>query len=299
MRSMRGVQHVDWATGRDRRCRRGEKGGTHMADAKRGKDGRLGPYRLGRRHKSKDPEMEELGRLYEAHNVDTDASALVLVPGPGECGEPEEDWKVRVTAQARPPYVALEVEQAPAPGGLAGLAGLFEVLTRMAERMEWSDEARRHLTRQPEGRLKRWAAGARRVLGMGVEYGVGLVIVVLVLLLVAAHWRAYTESQRGEQHEVSEVVGRAEEEGRAPTLVDTGDEGPAGITYPLPGKPFSDQAKAPCKPNLDEVEINGGCWLTLEKRPPCGENYAEYQGKCYVPVSARSRKPREPQSIQP
>ena len=264
-----------------------------MADTK---DGRLGPYRLGRRHESKDPEM---GRLYEAHNVHTDAPALVLVPGPGEGGAPEEDCQVRVTAQARPPYVALEVEQAPATGGLAGLAGLFEVLTRVMERMEWSDEARRHLTHPPEGRLKRWGSGARRVLGTGVGYGVVLVIVALMLLMVAAHVRASLESQRDEQQEAGGVAVQVVEENRAPTLVDTDDVGPMGIAYPLPAKPFSDQAKAPCKLNRSEVELNGGCWLALEKRPPCGEDFAEYQGKCYVPVSARSRKPREPQSIQP
>lgn len=270
-----------------------------MADTKRGKGGMLGPYRLGRRHGSRGAEVEEPGRLYEAHNVHTDAPALVLVPGPGECGEPEEDWKVRVTAQARPPYVALEVEQAPATGGLAGLAGLFEVLTRVMERVEWSDETRRHLTHAPEGRLKRWAEGARRVLGKGLDHGVELVIVVLVLLMVVAHVRAWFESQRSEQNEAGGVVVQVVEESRAPTLVDTGDERPAGITYPLPAKPFSDQAKAPCLPKKGEVEINGGCWKTLEKRPPCYEDDAEYQGKCYAPVSARSRKPREPQSIQP
>ncbi|WP_420945112.1 hypothetical protein [Archangium gephyra] len=206
---------------------------------------------------------------------------------------------MRVTAQARPPYVALEVEQAPATGGLAGLAGLFEVLTRMMERMEWSDEARRHLTHAPEGRLKQWGSSARRVLGTGVGYGVVLVIVALVLLMVAAHRQAYVESQRGEQHEAGGVAVQLDEGNRAPTLVDTGDVSPAGLTYPLPAKPFSDQAKAPCLPKKGEVEINGGCWKALEKRPPCYEDDAEYQGKCYAPVSARSRKPREPQSIQP
>ncbi|MGZ3457043.1 MAG: hypothetical protein ACXU86_00915 [Archangium sp.] len=240
--------------------------------------------------------MEDLGRLYEAHNVHTGAPALVLLPGPEACAEPEGDCRVRVTAQARPPYVALEVEQAPATGGLGVLAGMFEVLTRMVERMEWSDEARRHLMRPPEGKLKRWATGARRVLGLGVEYGIELSILVLVLFLVVAHWRAYTGS---EPHEAAGVAVRAVEATRAPTLVDAGDVGPAAIAYPLPEKPFSDQAKAPCRPNLYEVELNGGCWLALERRPPCGENYAEYRGKCYVPVSARSHKPREPQAIHP
>jgi hypothetical protein len=37
--------------------------------------------------------------------------------------------------------------------------------------------------------------------------------------------------------------------------------------------------------------------VTLDKRPPCYEVQAEYQGKCYLPVSARFRR-REPQSLQ-
>jgi hypothetical protein len=269
-----------------------------MADAKRGKDGRLGPYRLGRRHGSKDSEMEDLGQLYEAHNEHTDSPALVLVPGPDECGMPEEDWTVRVTTQARPPFLALEVVRAPATGGMAALAGLFELLTRMMERMDWGEEARRHLTRQPERRLKRWAKGARRVLGKGMEYRVELLAVALVLLLGVAHWRAVLKLQRHEQQEASGVtVQQTADASHAPLLlVDAGDEGAAGITYPLPAKPFIDQAKAPCRPKRHEVEINGGCWLELALRPPCGEDYAEYQGKCYAPVAARSRKP---QAIQP
>jgi hypothetical protein len=259
-----------------------------MADAKRGKAGMLGSYRLGRRHESTGPEMDDLGRLHEARNEPTGAPAMLLLPGPSASGVPEEDWTLRVKVQASPPYVAVDVEEAPATGEPAALAGLFEVLTRMMERMEWSDETRRHLTRQPEGRLKRWGAGA-----------VGMSVAVLVLLLLVAHWWAYTESQRADQHATAGAVVQAVDESRAPTLVDTGDVGPTAISYPLPAKPFSDQAKAPCKPNLHEVEVNGGCWLELALRPPCGENYAEHQGKCYVPVSARSRKPREPQSIHP
>jgi hypothetical protein len=176
----------------------------------------------------------------------------------------------------------VDVEQAPATGGPEALAGLFGDLHRMMERMEWSDETRRHLMRQPQARVKRRAAGA-----------VGVGVAVLVLFLVAAHWRTYTERPRSEQHVTGGV---AAQESGAPTLVDTGEVDTAVIAYPLPSKPFSDQAKAPCHPNLDEVEINGGCWVTLERRPPCRDNQAEYQGKCYLPVSARSRKP---QSLQP
>lgn len=268
-----------------------------MTDAKRGREGRLGPYRLGRKHESKGSELENPGRIYEAHNEDTGAPALVLVPEPGECDESEEDWTVRITSKARPPYLSLEVEKAPATGGLAALAGLFEVLTRVMERMDWSEEARRHLTRQPEGRLKRWAAGAHRVLKKGAEYRLELAIVALLLFLAVTHWRA-TERQRSELHAATGVAKqKTEGASHAPMrLVDTSGEGTAGIAYPLPAKPFSDQAKAPCLPKKGEVEINGGCWRELANRPPCYEDDAEYQGKCYAPVAARSRKP---QAIQP
>jgi hypothetical protein len=242
--------------------------------------------------------MGDLGRLYEAHNVHTDAPALVLLPGPEVGGEPEEDCRVRVTVRARPPYVALEVEQAPASGRLDVLAATSEVLARMVECMEWSDEARGHLMRKPERRLERWASNARRVLGLGMEYRIELSVMALVLYLVVAHCWAY-QSERDARHTAAAVVVRTEAANHAPTTVDTGDVGPTVISYPLPEKPFSDQAKAPCKPNLDEVELNGGCWMELAKRPPCGEYYAEYRGKCYVPVSASSRKPRPPQAIQP
>jgi hypothetical protein len=265
-----------------------------MADAKRG---RLGPYRLGRQHRNWT--LKELGQLYEAHNVHTGAAALVLVPGAQLLHwKPEEDWTVRTTLQASPPYVALEVEQAPANGDMVWLAGMLHVLNRAVERMEWSEETRRHLlTPEPPGWLMRWVVGARRLL---VERGLRLSLAVLLMLLLGVpHWLASIESQRSEQHEATAMAVPAEEEGHAPALVNTANGDPAVIAYPLPKKPFSDQAKAPCQPNLDEVEINGGCWLELAKRPPCGENYAEYQGKCFVPVSARSRKPRDPQSISP
>ncbi|WP_309892574.1 hypothetical protein [Archangium sp.] len=249
-----------------------------MADAKHGKDGLLGPYQLGRRHESRNPELDDLGRFYEARNVNTGKSALVLLPGPS--AEPEEDCVLRVTVRSKPPYVAVDMEQVPATSGPAELAGLFEVLTRMLERVEWSDEMRRHMTRQSESRLKGWTTG-----------GVGVAL--LVLFLVAAHGWAHTESPRGGPHEVGGVAAQAS---GARTLVVTGEVDAAAIAYPLPAKPFSDQAKAPCHPRLDEVEINGGCWVTVERRPPCRDNQAEYQGKCYLPVAARLRTP---QSLQP
>jgi hypothetical protein len=83
----------------------------------------------------------------------------------------------------------------------------------------------------------------------------------------------------------------------APRLanVDESYEGP--IAYPLPSKPFKDQAAAPCRPKAGEVEINGGCWVELAWRPPCTELQAEFQGKCYLPTS--KKQDREPRSSHP
>jgi hypothetical protein len=71
---------------------------------------------------------------------------------------------------------------------------------------------------------------------------------------------------------------------------------PEAFAYPLPEKPVRNQATAPCSTKTGEVEINKGCWVALEKKPPCFGNQAEYQGKCYLPV----RKPEAlPQSASP
>ncbi|QRK08812.1 hypothetical protein JQX13_01105 [Archangium violaceum] len=84
----------------------------------------------------------------------------------------------------------------------------------------------------------------------------------------------------------------------APVLINKAAVGQRPIAYPLPQKPFTDQAKAPCIPNEGEVEINGGCRVALEKRPPCYDKQAEYRGKCYLPASASSRNTREPRSLR-
>ncbi|HEX5745014.1 MAG TPA: hypothetical protein VFZ09_02160 [Archangium sp.] len=80
-------------------------------------------------------------------------------------------------------------------------------------------------------------------------------------------------------------------------LVQTVSLSPSAITYPIPKKPFRNQAKVPCLPRKGEVEINGGCWIELAKRPPCFEDQAEHQGKCYMPVAERPKP--EPSAIQP
>ncbi|HYO64745.1 MAG TPA: hypothetical protein VEU33_01575 [Archangium sp.] len=258
---------------------------------------RLGPFKLLKRYTSPDLEpRSELGRVYEAFNVYTDESALVLIPGEHAPLEPQEEWHVRVRCQAQPPYVSLEVEKAPRSGRLSQLSGMLRLLATAVERLGKSEEARAHLTNMPLGPLDLLAYGSRRTWRwvratrrrtLAVS---GLMALVLLMVCLI---------QMDMPRTTPEMAVQDTAETPAPVLTDDAGGGAEPFAYPLPGKPFSDQAKAPCRTHLDEVEINGGCWVTLERRPPCRETQAEYGGKCYLPVSARTRERREPRSINP
>lgn len=139
-----------------------------MTDASQVKNGRLGPFQLDRRSRHKDKDRDDLlgndlGRVYEAHNVHTGAPALVVIPGQHVGWEPEESWQVRASSHAEPPYLTLEVEQAPASGRLTPLVDMLDLLTCAVERMEPSEESRAHLAGGPVPLLKRWAGRWRRL----------------------------------------------------------------------------------------------------------------------------------------
>lgn len=265
--------------------------------------GWLGPFKLVRRYASRKPESGSgvQGRVYEAHNVLTSNPALVVIPSERDPMEPREEWRVRLRSQAVPPYVALEVEKAPSSGRLSQLCAMLEVLSSSVEHLANLEEARAHLTCLPLGPLELLKLECRRV-WQWMRARRWRTLAACGLMLVSSglvFWGAQRDMARPPVAQGVAAV-QAVAESRSPTLVDMADQGIAPIAYPLPEKPFSDQAKAPCKPNQGEVEIHGGCWVSLEKRPPCYDNQAEYGGKCYLPVSARSRdKKREPQSLQP
>lgn len=268
--------------------------------------GWLGPFKLIRRYASRKQEAgtEELGRVYEAYNVLTGKPALALLPGESAPMEPEEEWWVRLRARALPPFFMLEVEKAPLSGQLSQLSGMLRLLATAIERLENGEEARAHLTRLPMGPLEslrhragrawRWTRASRwRTVAACV-----LMLLSLRLVVHLVEMEVYGLNWDMTPRPVTQGLAvRPTPVRRAPALIDIANSGVTPIAYPLPSEPFSDQAKAPCKPKQGEVEINGGCWVALEKRPPCYEIQAEYKGKCYLPVSARSRR-REPQSIQ-
>ncbi|QRN98464.1 hypothetical protein JRI60_05250 [Archangium violaceum] len=260
-----------------------------MADKSLWKGGRLGAFHLGRRYKGVGA---DLGRLYEAHNVRTGVSALVLMPDPRAGWDPAEAWRVSASSQVEPtPHLVLEVEQAPASGQLPELSAMLDLLTSAVEQVETKDEVRTHLTREPIGLWRRWAGRSRRLVrSRWTPVAAGLATVAVGVAL----WLRIQAP--GNQERAASGLGNEDLFlANAPRKIASSDTGTAGIAYPLPSKPFRDQARPPCKAGRSgksEVEINGGCWVELARRPPCEDDDAEYQGKCYLPVGERAPLPR-------
>lgn len=248
-----------------------------MGDSPRWSGGKLGPYHVGRRYRRVPP---DLGRVYEAHHVETGASALVVVPDKDESWAPTRDWRVSAQGSHTPPFLAAEVERAPeaSPESAAELTLLFHRLAGVFAAFEGRPDALHHLTGtlpRDARHLARWRPRLRR-LGHAVS----------ALGLVVLFWPG-SASPPGEQAPSAvRVVARIRDRSGQPVA----------LAYPLPSKPLAGQLKPPCKSELDEVEIRGGCWLELAKRAPCQSYAAEHAGKCYLPSMA---EPRPPQSLTP
>ncbi|HYO56621.1 hypothetical protein [Archangium sp.] len=259
-----------------------------MTETTKKQGGRLGPFQLGRRCKHA---AAELGHIHEAHNVQTGAPAMVMLPGPRPTWGPKKNWQVRASFQVTPPFIALEMERAPASGRLAELTDLLTLLLAGLDAMRSNPKMRAHLTRAPMGGrmghlpLKRLAVAGLAVLALGGSFWLGT---------------ATPPMDSSTPARSTPGAGELVDTGRLPSsfLLDGELQGSAGIAYPLPDKPFSNQAKPPCVTRRGEVEINGGCWVALKQRPPCHEEQAEYKGDCYLPVSS-NRGSRLPQSLSP
>lgn len=254
--------------------------GQRVADEKTGQDGRAGPFQLGGSCEEVGP---ELGSLHEARHVGTGRPALTLLPSERMEWQPEGEWRMTLTYQPEPASVSLEVERAPASAQLVDMANILVLMAAAVERVEHNPRVQAHFA---AGRVRPWAKwGWRAVAGIAVlALGLG----------------AWLQDARGSGPEAPTLPGvfvKRPAQSEAPSLINTEASQETAITYPLPYEPFRNQAKAPCRTKTGEVEINGGCWIALEKRPPCFETQAEYQGKCYMPVSKDRGGP--PQSVQP
>lgn len=254
-----------------------------MSDTPEWDGGPLGPYRVGKRHRGTGL---GLGRLFQAHNTETGAPAVVLMPGrPGDW-RPLGGWTVRLTSQSVPPFLALEVEQAPGnvAGALQELTMMLQRLSTAMARLEDRPDANAHLCLpgQPQAPEPRPPPSRRRGLLTGA-WAFTMASVAAAGVLLWPRPPAPIGVARAPA-----LVGAAVTEPVA--LIDMEDGSLPVIGYDLPDGPFKGQRKPPCK--HPSVEIRGGCWVPLAYKPPCPISSAEHEGKCYMPVSEKRPEPR-------
>ncbi|EPX56079.1 hypothetical protein D187_007421 [Cystobacter fuscus DSM 2262] len=247
-----------------------------MANDKSGKRSGWGPFERGAAYEEVGP---GLGRLHDAWDVETGSPALQLLPTARVEWQPEGSWRVSLLCEPHPASVTLRVDEAPASVPVSELADMLVLTTAAFTRVEDNPRLRAHLA----SGLSLTPPTSRRSTGhpatnwMGLSLGLGFWLLTSLSAPAEETPEAFTQED-------------------ASALVDLDASDPVALTYPLPAKPFRNQAVPPCKTNKGAVEIKGGCWVALEQKPPCFSDQAEYQGKCYLPVA---RPQRLPQSAKP
>lgn len=222
----------------------------------------------------------ELGALRTAHHEDG-SPALVLTPAEDATvdWQLEAPWKMLVSCE-HPDAVILQVLDAPPSGRTTKLTNVFALAYAALKRTEdnpWMDS---HLTRGSRRLIQLWR---RRTLALAFALGG----VLLCCMGCYSVWGRASAPQ-------SASISRSWVDG--PALVNSDDPEPGAVSYPIPEQPFRNQAIAPCFTDRDEVELNGGCWLALKRKPPCLEVQAEHKGECWLPVSKdRKKTPRSQQ----
>ena len=235
-------------------------------------------FPLGRRCEGVEP---GLGRLYEAWHPRAGWPALVLWPSERVEWRPEGRWQVAFTCGPESSAMSMVVQEAPARARASELATLLVLMSASVQRVEDDADVSAHLASEPRRHARTWsplplAAVAMLALGLGLGP------------LLASGAGRVTPTAGGTT--ASSLY--------APALIDMAEAPaqPQAVAYPLPAAPFVDQAGPPCRTDAGAVEINKGCYMPLEQRPPCAKLQAEYQGKCYMPIA----KPKRPaQAVEP
>jgi hypothetical protein len=62
------------------------------------------------------------------------------------------------------------------------------------------------------------------------------------------------------------------------------------VDQPVPFKPFPGQKVPPCDASYGEEEVNGGCYMGTNVKPPCGKLYRS-GNTCYRVIAAEPKKP--------
>jgi hypothetical protein len=220
--------------------------------------------------------------------------------------QPLADWRVLVTSSVSPSFLALEVVSAPGAGLPADVAEEFVVMLGDAEQLANAvvdrPETLPHLRRPSLPRPLVTPPAAPRPVPLrsrswrrpSFASGLAAVAAAATLYLcgsVSGLERPPDSSAEFAPADVDAGWGGSAE--AADDLVLTGvDEGaPFVLARALPKRPFSNQKRAPCNPDI-EIEIRGGCWVRLKQDAPCrGDSAYEYEGGCYLPAAKQQTAP--------
>ncbi len=246
-----------------------------MVDKTVQRQARSGPFRLDAKFDEVGP---DLGHLYASRHLPTGQPAVTLRPGERMHWLHRGPWRLVISCEHNSPDVSLRLDKAPPFAPPGQVADMLVLLDAAFQRVEDSPRLHAH-----------FAAGTSRTRRLGTRLLVGAAVLALGL---GVWWFSPARESRLASRPVAGALQDA------PTLVSPTAASGRGLSYPLPQQPFRNQAKAPCRTQKAlEVEINGGCWVELAEKPPCVEDRAEYEGKCYLPMAKERGRP--PQSSGP
>ncbi len=256
-----------------------------MTEEKKERGVRAGAFLLLRRCEGIEP---RLGELYESWNVFTDRPSLTLFPRDSVQWQPVRPMRAWFDFDPRRDCVSLELQRQSDVERTMDWVNVLTLVYLVAQRVEDDLRVKAHLAGGSLGRLARWRLLVRWMLGS--PRGWAVAGVGLLALGAWFAWRAPVEERSAP--EALAVFPRLAEASDGVLFT---DEAPPSLSYPL-GPPFRNQVLPPCATNKGAVELQGGCWVELAKKPPCFDTQAEHEGKCYLPVL----KPQPvPQSVKP
>ncbi|WP_395856775.1 hypothetical protein [Cystobacter fuscus] len=250
-----------------------------MSDTREWKGQRIGPYRIGERYREV-PEDE--CQLHEAHHVETGAPALAMIPPGGEDWRLPTPWSLRTTNFPDAGVLIVDAEpgaDAPVPTTHELALGAIRTAGALASLDASGETPARFARKSPPARARH--QGLCQALA-----GVGLVFAAGVVLMLWPDTPGPTPAHLAHDGGLPFLPEEPIAFGNArPSSI------PIAIGYPMPEKPFKQQATPPCIP-VTEVEIRGGCWIPHAQSAPCPRSTAEYQGKCYIPSRKEEPQPR-------
>ena len=266
-----------------------------MANETRGKDVQAGPFELGARHDEVDG---RLGRLHASRNLATGNPAVTLLPRRDDAQwQPRGPCQFRLYYQPEQDAVTLEVEQVPVSVTTSEVANLCALVTAGLERVEDDGRMDSHLVSGRVGGLRPRTVRVRRRRAWSfrnVSRELATASLALLGLALGVWWSPRASPPHSDARDADWSMEDTLLQKSSFLTRDNLDT--RAVAYPLPYKPWTLQAAAPCAIDKGEVEINKGCWMELAEKAPCVKDHAEYQGKCYMPVLKPEPTPR---SIRP